>query len=175
MTEAYLNRVSLCDYAYYKIPGIEFNKLTGEGDAFLYFSQGVACSEVKLNRDTGEVKVTRTDILMDLGRPINKDLDIGQVSGAFIQGMGWVTMENLVYDDQGYLLSHSPSTYKIPSVHDIPRTFKCRILKNDENYANVRGTKAVGEPPLLLALSVWAAINNALTYLPEYKDSFPKN
>ena len=100
VTEAYLNRVSLCDYAYYKIPGIEFNKLTGEGDAFLYFSQGVACSEVKLNRDTGEVKVTRTDILMDLGEAINKDLDIGQVSGAFIQGMGWVTMENLVYDDQ---------------------------------------------------------------------------
>ena len=174
VTEAYLNRVSLCDYAYYKIPGIEFNKLTGEGDAFLYFSQGVACSEVKLNRDTGEVKVTRTDILMDLGRPINKDLDIGQVSGAFIQGMGWVTMENLVYDDQGFLLSHSPSTYKIPSVQDVPRTFNVELLKNDENYANVRGTKAVGEPPLLLALSVWAAINNALTYLPEYKESFPK-
>ena len=113
---------------------------------------------MKLNRDTGEVKVTRTDILMDLGRPINKDLDIGQVSGAFIQGMGWVTMENLVYDDQGYLLSHSPSTYKIPSVQDVPRTFNVELLKNDENYANVRGTKAVGEPPLLLQLSVWAAI-----------------
>ena len=111
---------------------------------------------------------------MDLGRPINKDLDIGQVSGAFIQGMGWGTMENLVYDDQGFILSHSPSTYKIPSVQDVPRTFNVELLKNDENYANVRGTKAVGEPPLLLALSVWAAINNALTYLPVYKKSFPK-
>ena len=137
--------------------------------------QGVACSEVKLNRDTGEVKVTRTDILMDLRAwPINKDLDIGQVSGAFIQGMGWVTMENLVYDDQGFLLSHSPSTYKIPSVQDVPRVFNVELLKNDENYANVRGTKAVGEPPLLLALSVWAAINNALTYLPSTKILFQK-
>lgn len=172
--EAYLNRISLSDYAFYRIPGIEFNKLTGKGDAFLYFTQGTACSEVSLNKATGEVKILRTDILMDLGRTINHDLDVGQVSGAFIQGLGWVTTENLFYNDQGYLLSHAPSTYKIPSVHDTPREFNITLLENDENFKNVRGTKAVGEPPLLLAISAWTAINNALCFLPQYKNSFPQ-
>jgi len=172
--EAYLNRISLSDYAYYKIPGIEFNKITGQGNAFLYFTQGAACSEVSLNRDTGEVKVLRTDILMDLGRSVNEDLDIGQVSGAFIQGLGWVTTENLFYNDQGLLLSHAPSTYKIPNIQDTPRTFNVDLLSNDENYANVRGTKAVGEPPLLLAISAWTAVNNALTYLPSYHNKYPE-
>lgn len=171
--EAYLNRVSLSDYAFYKIPGIEFNKLTGQGDAFLYFTQGAACSEVSLSKLTGEVKVLRTDILMDLGRPVNEDLDIGQISGAFIQGLGWVTTENLFYNDQGLLLSHAPSTYKIPNVQDTPREFSIKLLENDENYANVRGTKAVGEPPLLLAISAWTAVNNALTYLPRYQSQYP--
>jgi xanthine dehydrogenase large subunit len=172
--EAYLNRISLSDYAFYKIPGIEFNKMTGEGNAFLYFTQGAACTEVLLNRDTGEVKVLQTDILMDLGRCVNEDLDIGQVSGAYIQGLGWVTTENLCYDDQGFLLSHAPSTYKIPSVQDTPRVFNIELLENDENYANVRGTKAVGEPPLLLAISAWTAVNNALTYLPRYQKCYPQ-
>ena len=171
--EAYLNRVSLSDYAFYKIPGIEFNKLTGQGDAFLYFTQGAACSEVSLNRSTGEVKVLRTDVLMDLGRPVNEDIDLGQISGAFIQGLGWVTTENLFYNDQGLLLSHAPSTYKIPNVQDIPREFNIELFHNDENFANVRGTKAVGEPPLLLALSAWTAINNALTFLPRYTAEYP--
>lgn len=172
--EAYLNRVSLSDYAFYRIPGIEFNKLSGQGNAFLYYTQGVSCAEVMLNKDTGEVKVTDVQILMDLGRPVNKDLDIGQVSGAFIQGMGWVTTENLVYNDQGLLLSHAPSTYKIPSIQDTPRNFQITLLENEENYANVRGTKAVGEPPLLLALSVWSAINNAIASMDSYKDKYPQ-
>jgi xanthine dehydrogenase large subunit len=172
--EAYLNRVSLSDYAFYKIPGIEFNKMTGQGDAFLYFTQGAACSEVSLNKLTGEVKVLRTDILMDLGRPVNEDLDLGQISGAFIQGLGWVTTENLFYNDQGLLLSHAPSTYKIPNVQDTPREFSIKLLENDENYSNVRGTKAVGEPPLLLAISAWTAVNNALTYLPRYQAEYPQ-
>jgi xanthine dehydrogenase large subunit len=171
--EAYLNRISLSDYAFYKIPGIEFNKLSGLGDAFLYYSQGVACSEVTINRDSGEVKVDQVDILMDLGRPINHDLDIGQVCGAFIQGMGWVTTENLFYNKDGFLLSHAPSTYKIPNIQDTPRIFNINLLQNDENYANIRGTKAVGEPPLLLALSVWTAISNALSYLENYKSHYP--
>lgn len=172
--EAYLNRISLSDYAFYRIPGIEFNKLTGQGTAFLYFTQGTACTEVSLNKDTGEVKVLRTDILMDLGRPVNHDLDIGQVSGAYIQGLGWVTTENLFYNDQGFLLSHAPSTYKIPNVQDTPRIFNIELLDNDENYANVRGTKAVGEPPLLLAISAWTAVNNALTHLPRYEKTYPQ-
>ncbi len=172
--EAYLNRVSLSDYAFYKIPGIEFNKITGQGNAFLYYTQGAACSEVELNKDTGEVKLLRTDILMDLGRPVNEDLDIGQISGAFVQGLGWVTTENLFYNDQGLLLSHAPSTYKIPNVQDTPREFNIWLLENDENYANVRGTKAVGEPPLLLSISAWTAITNALSHLPRYATTYPQ-
>jgi xanthine dehydrogenase large subunit len=172
--EAYLNRVSLSDYSFYKIPGIEFNKMTGEGDAFLYYTQGTACTEVSLDRITGEVKVLRTDILMDLGRTVNEDLDIGQVTGAYIQGLGWVTTENLFYNDQGLLLSHAPSTYKIPNIQDTPRIFNVELLENDENYANVRGTKAVGEPPLLLAISAWTAVNDAIKQLPHYIASYPE-
>ncbi len=174
VVEAYLNRVSLSDYSHYKIPGIEFNKLSGQGNAFLYYTQGVACSEVLLNKDSGEVKVSRVDILMDLGRPVNEELDLGQVTGAFIQGMGWVTTENLFYNDQGLLLSHAPSTYKIPNIQDTPRVFNVKLLENDENYANVRGTKAVGEPPLLLAISVWTAVQDALTNLKHYQQTYPQ-
>lgn len=166
--------MSLSDYAHYKIPGIEFNKITGVGNAFLYYTQGVALSEVTINKDTGELKVDATEILMDLGRPINLDLDLGQVSGAFIQGMGWCTTENLVYNDQGLLLSHAPSTYKIPNIQDTPRKYTIDFIENDENYMNVKGTKAVGEPPLLLALSVWTAAQNALTYLSENKHEYPR-
>lgn len=169
--EAYLNRVSLCDYAHYKIENLSFDKLEGKGDAFLYFTQGVALSEVTINKDTGELKVDATDILMDLGRPVNKDLDIGQVSGAFTQGMGWVTNENLFYNDQGLLLSHAPSTYKIPNIQDTPREYNIELIENEENYMNVRGTKAVGEPPLLLGISVWTAAQNAISYLR--KDKYP--
>jgi xanthine dehydrogenase large subunit len=172
--EAYLNRISLSDYSHYRIPGIEFNKLTGKGDAFLYFSQGAACSEVTLDKDTGEVKVDRVDILFDLGRPLNHDLDVGQICGAFTQGMGWVTSENLFYNDQGLLLSHAPSTYKIPSIQDTPRVFNIELIENEENYASIRGSKAVGEPPLPLAISVWSAINNALTYLDDYQEKYPQ-
>lgn len=175
INEAYLNRISLSDYAHYIIPGLSFNKLTGKGNAFLYFTQGAAVSEIGVNLDTGEVKVLRTDILMDLGRPINPALDHGQVTGAFIQGMGWVTTEKLHYSSGGYLLSHSPSTYKIPSIQDTPRTFNVELLSNEQNFANLRGTKAVGEPPLLLAISVWTAIHDALKQTSTYQTSTPKN
>lgn len=160
--EAYLNRISLSEYAHYRIPHLGFDKVKGQGRAFLYFTQGVAASEVELDRFTGEVKVRRTDVLMDLGRPINYDLDLGQVTGGFIQGMGWVTTENLVYSPEGLLLSHSPSTYKIPSVQDTPRIFNANLIFNEGNTANIKRTKAVGEPPLLLCLSVWTAIRDAI-------------
>jgi xanthine dehydrogenase large subunit len=160
--EAYLNRISLSEYAHYRIPNLAFNKVKGQGKAFLYFTQGVAASEVEIDSDTGEVKVRRVDILMDLGRPINYGLDMGQVTGGFVQGMGWVTTENLVYNENGFLLSHSPSTYKIPSIQDTPRVFNVNLVFNDDNQVNVKGTKAVGEPPLLLCLSVWTAIKDAI-------------
>ena len=162
VNEAYLNRISLTEYAHYRIPNLSFDKLKGQGQAFLYFTQGTACSEVSVCQDTGEVKVLRTDILMDLGRPVNEALDITQVTGAFIQGMGWVTTEKLHYTATGALVSHALSTYKIPNIQDIPRDFRVELLANETNTANVRGTKAVGEPPLLLALSVWTAIGDAV-------------
>lgn len=159
--EAYLNRVSLMAHGYFKYPGIFFNKESGQGRPFFYFTNGVAASEVSVNRITGELKVLRSEIFMDLGRPINDGVDRGQVTGGFVQGLGWVTTENLYYKD-GRLVSCSPSTYKIPSVHDVPRVFKCHLIDNPLNGRNVRGSKAVGEPPLLLAVSVWAAVKDAL-------------
>ncbi len=161
--EAYRSRISLSDYGFYTTPDLGFNKVTGRGRAFLYFTQGVAASEVEIDTDTGAVKVRRVDILMDLGRPINHALDMGQVTGGFIQGMGWVTTEHLVYDENGKLMTHSPSTYKIPSVQDTPRTFNADLIFNESNTKNIRATKAAGEPPLLLALSVWTAIRDAVS------------
>jgi xanthine dehydrogenase large subunit len=160
--EAYLNRISLSEYAHYRIPDLGFDKLTGKGRAFLYFTQGVAASEVELDRNTGEVKVRRVDMLMDMGRPVNHALDMGQVMGGFVQGMGWLTTEHLVYDGNGKLLSHSPSTYKIPSVQDTPRVFNADLIFNHGNTVNVRGSKASGEPPLLLSISVWTAVRDAI-------------
>jgi xanthine dehydrogenase large subunit len=173
VNETYLNRISLSEYAFYRFPNLAFNKLTGKGDAFLYFTQGAAVSEVSVCRYTGEAKVLRVDILMDLGRPINQSLDIGQITGGFVQGMGWLTTEKLFYSEGGRLLSHSPSTYKIPSIQDTPRIFNTTLLPNDNNHVNVQGTKAVGEPPLLLAISVWTAIHDALKNLPQHMDAYP--
>ena len=164
ITEAYLSRVSLSEYGFHRIPDLSFNKVTGNGRAFLYFTQGVCLSQVVIDRWTGAVKVERVDLLMDLGRPINHGLDMGQVTGGFIQGMGWVTTEQLVYSPDGLLLTHSPSTYKIPNIQDTPRIFNVDLMENTGNNANIRGTKAAGEPPLLLALSVWTAIKDALRY-----------
>lgn len=173
VNEAYLNRVSLSEYAHFRVPNLAFNKLTGQGRAFAYYTQGVAATEVSINPVNGEVKLLRSDVLMDLGRPINEALDMGQVTGGFVQGLGWVTTENLYYSKEGKLLSHSPSTYKIPSIQDIPRAFHCELIENLENKDNIRGTKAVGEPPLLLAVCGWTAIRDALRYrvkeFPEFR------
>lgn len=164
LQEAYFNRISLSAYGFYKYPGIYFNKETGTGEPFFYFTNGVAVSEVSLDKLTGEVKTLRSDILMDLGRSQNKEIDAGQVTGAFVQGLGWLTTERLFYNAKGMLQTYSPSTYKIPSVHDIPRVFKVEFIENYKNEKNLKGSKAVGEPPLMLAISVWAAIKNAMAY-----------
>ena len=162
--EAHLHRISLGAYGYFRYPEIHFNKETGKGQPFFYFTNGVAAAEVTIDRATGETKVDRVDILMDLGRPMNQGVDLGQVTGGFVQGMGWVTTEKLHYDKDGRLHSFSPSTYKIPNIQDIPRIFNVELLENSENSKNVRCSKAVGEPPLLLAVSVWCAIKNAVAY-----------
>lgn len=169
VNHAYLSRIPLSAYGFYQVPDLDFNKLTGQGRAFHYFTAGVACSEVEIDRFTGEVKVLRSDILMDVGRPINQAMDIGQITGGFVQGLGWVLSESLEYNPQGLLLSHAPSTYKIPSIHDMPRIFNIDLVKNDGNTINVYGTKAIGEPPLMLSFSVWNALKNAIAY---YRKNF---
>lgn len=170
--EAYYSRIPLNELGTFKYAGIHFDKTTGKGDPFFYFTQGVAASEVAIDRFTGELKVLRADVLMDLGRTINAGLDLGQCSGGFVQGMGWVTTENTFYKN-GKLLSHSPSTYKIPNVQDTPREFHVDLVENEGNTKNVRATKAVGEPPLLLAVSVWTAVKDALHQAKPGKEILP--
>lgn len=160
---AYLDRVSLGERGFYTTPGVDFNWETGQGTPFLYFTSGCAVSEVLIDRFTGELKVLRTDILMDIGKPINPGIDRGQITGAFIQGMGWVTTEELKFSKDGALLSHSPTTYKIPNIQDVPEIFHVDWVDNDGNHMNVRRSKAVGEPPLVLGVSVWAAVKHALS------------
>jgi xanthine dehydrogenase large subunit len=160
--EAYERRVSLGERGFYATPGVDFNRETGRGSPFLYFTNGVCCSEVTIDRFTGETAVTRVDLLMDVGKPINPGIDRGQVIGGFIQGMGWVTTEELMYGPKGQLLSHSPTTYKIPNISDIPPIFNVRFLDNPNNEVSLYRSKAVGEPPLLLGLSVWLAIKDAI-------------
>lgn len=156
--------MSLGEYAHFKTEGLGFDKARSLGTPFNYFTNGVAVSEVELDTWTGEYKVLRSDILMDLGRPINPGIDKGQVTGAFIQGMGWVTTEKLSYSKDGRLLTHSPTTYKIPNVQDTPRVFTVAFIENNENHRNVHRSKAVGEPPFLLGINVWTALKDALKY-----------
>lgn len=162
--QAYRERIDLGERAFYATPGLEFDRETGQGAPFYYFTNGGAVAEVCINRFTGELTVERVDILMDIGRPINPALDFGQITGAFIQGMGWVTSEELRYRPDGTLLSCMPSHYKIPTVGDVPALFHVAFAGNTDNQGNVGSSKAVGEPPLLLGVAVWTAIKNALSF-----------
>jgi xanthine dehydrogenase large subunit len=160
---AYRERVSLGERGFYATPRLDWDWTSGRGTPFLYFTMGTSCSEVLIDRFTGELKVDRCDVLMDIGRSINPGVDRGQLVGAFIQGMGWVTTEELRYSATGELLSHSPTTYKIPNVNDLPPQFSMNWI-DVENPVNVGGSKAVGEPPLLMAISVWCAAKHALGF-----------
>ena len=159
---ARFERIDLGARGFYITPGVDFNRETGRGNPFLYFTQGAAVAEVEIDRFTGALTVPRVDLLMDIGRSINPGVDYGQIIGGFMQGMGWVTAEALVYDRHGRLLSHSPTTYKIPATTDLPKEFNCNLFDNDDNVITVKRSKAVGEPPLMLAVCVWAAIKDAL-------------
>jgi xanthine dehydrogenase large subunit len=161
---AYQERVSLGERGFYATPRLDWDWTSGRGSPFLYFTMGTACAEVLIDRFTGELKVLRADVLMDIGRPINPGVDRGQLVGAFIQGMGWVTTEDLRYAPSGELLSHSPTTYKIPNINDLPPEFHMDWIDQD-NPVNVAGSKAVGEPPLLMAISVWCAVKHALGFV----------
>jgi len=163
--EARRERIDLGARGFYATPGIDFNRETGQGTPFFYFTQGAAVAEVLVDRFTGELSVPRVDLLIDIGRSINPGVDRGQIIGGFIQGMGWVTTEALVYDQRGELLSHSPTTYKIPAITDVPEVFQVATFDNNDNTHNIYRSKAVGEPPLMLGISVWAAVKNALSYV----------
>ena len=160
----HLERVSVGERGFYSTQGLDWDVDKGCGAPFLYFTQGVAISEVEIDRFTGMMRVRRSDLLMDIGKPINPGIDRGQITGAFIQGMGWLTNEELRRDAKGNVLSHSPTTYKIPNIQDVPPVFNVDWI-DAENPLNIRSSKAVGEPPLVLAISVWMAVKNALSFL----------
>jgi xanthine dehydrogenase large subunit len=160
--EAYERRVDLGSRGFYATPGVDLNRETGRGTPFLYYTCGATTAEVLIDRFTGELRVHRVDLLIDLARMINPAIDRGQVIGGFVQGMGWVTTEALLYGPDGALWSDSATTYKIPNVTDVPPVFNVDFLDGPDNRTNVCGGKAVGEPPLLMAVAVWAAVKQAL-------------
>ncbi len=163
--EARRERIDLGERGFYATPGVDFNRETGRGTPFYYFTTGAAVAEVTVDRWTGEYVIDRVDILMDLGQMINPGIDLGQVAGGFIQGVGWCTTEELKYDSKGKLLSVSPTTYKIPNITDMPGTFNMDTIDNPKHLVNVFRSKAVGEPPLMLGISVWLAIKDAIGQL----------
>ena len=160
---AHLNRIQLSEAGFYATPKIHVDKTTLKGHPFYYFAYGIACAEVLVDTLTGEYRVLRTDILHDCGRSLNPAIDMGQVEGGFIQGMGWLTTEELSWSDQGRLTTHAPSTYKIPAASDMPVDFRVRLLESGYNREKaVRRSKAVGEPPLMLAMCVYHALKDAV-------------
>jgi xanthine dehydrogenase large subunit len=157
------SRVSLSAAGYYKTPKIHWDFETGTGRPFYYFVYAAAAAEVVIDTLTGEMRCLRAELLEDCGKSLNPAIDLGQIEGAFVQGMGWLTSEELWWDEKGRLKTHGPSTYKIPGSRDVPPIFNVRILENAPNReATVFRSKAVGEPPLMLAISVWLAIRDAI-------------
>jgi len=167
--EAYLNRVSLSSSGFYATPKIHFDKKNFKGRPFLYFAYGAAVSEVMIDTLTGENKILRADILHDAGKAINPAIEIGQIEGGFVQGAGWLTIEEVNWKSNGQLVTHSPSTYKIPAVSDMPEQFNVEIFKKGKNIENViNKSKTTGEPPLMNAMSVFFAIKNAIASISNY-------
>ncbi|MDY0310470.1 MAG: molybdopterin-dependent oxidoreductase, partial [Castellaniella sp.] len=160
--EAYWDRVQLWSDGFYATPGIVWDKATMHGRPFFYFAFGAAVSEVVVDTLTGEWKLLRADILHDVGASINPAIDLGQVEGGFIQGMGWLTTEELWWRDDGRLMTHAPSTYKIPAVSDCPRDFRVRLFRTQNLKNTVHRSKAVGEPPLLHGISTFNALCDAV-------------
>ena len=161
--QAWLNRISLSATGFYRTPKIHYDPQTMQGRPFLYFAYGAAVSEVEIDSLTGESRITRVDILYDAGQSLNPAIDIGQIEGGFIQGAGWLTSEEIWWDDLGRLGTHAPSTYKIPTCGDMPEIFNVQIWDKGKNREKtIHRSKAVGEPPLMLAISVHSAINHAI-------------
>jgi xanthine dehydrogenase large subunit len=168
--QAYMNRIQLSAAGFYKTPKIHWDRAKGRGHAFYYYAYGAACSEVSVDTLTGEYVVERTDILHDTGRSLNKAIDIGQIEGGFIQGMGWPTTEELWWDDKGRLRTHAPSTYKIPLASDRPKIFNVALTDWSEAYEpTIHRSKAVGEPPLPLGLAVLHALSDAVASVADHR------
>jgi xanthine dehydrogenase large subunit len=157
-----LSRVQLSHAGYFKTPEIHWDRAKAQGRPFFYFAYGSACSEVAIDTLTGEMKVLRVDVLHDVGASINPAIDMGQVEGAFIQGMGWLTTEELVFDAKGRLTTHAPATYKIPVASDTPPIFNTKLFTRPNPTPSIYRSKAVGEPPLMLGISVYSAILDAV-------------
>lgn len=168
--QAYLARIQLSAAGFYKTPDIHWDRAAGKGRPFYYYAYGAACSEVSVDRLTGEYRVDQSDILHDVGRSINPAIDKGQVEGAFIQGMGWLTTEELWWSEDGQLRTHAPSTYKIPLASDRPRIFNVNLADWSENRElTIKRSKAVGEPPFMLGISVLEALSMAVSSVANYQ------
>ena len=167
--KAYLARIQLSAAGFYKTPKIHWNRDTGQGRPFYYFAYGAACAEVAIDSLTGEYVIERADVIHDVGRSLNPALDKGQVEGAFVQGTGWLTSEELWWDDKGRLRTHAPSTYKIPLASDRPKIFNVALADWSVNRENtIKRSKAVGEPPFMLGISVFQALNMAVASFNGY-------
>ena len=162
VADAYRARVQLWSDGFYATPGLSWDQKTMTGSPFQYFAWGAALAEVLVDTLTGEWRLLRADLLHDAGRSINPAIDIGQIEGGFVQGMGWLTTEELWWDGQGRLRTHAPSTYKIPAVRDVPAALNTRLWDAPNTADTIHRSKAVGEPPLLLAFSVFFAIRDAI-------------
>lgn len=175
VTQAYLARVQLWSDGFYATPGLNWNAATMTGNPFSYFAYGAAVSEVIVDTLTGENRLLRVDALQDAGTSINSSIDIGQVEGGFLQGVGWLTTEELVWDEKGRLRTHAPSTYKIPAVSDCPPEFNVALFGRPNRVDSVHRSKAVGEPPLLLAFSAFFAIRDAVASVADHRVNPPLN
>ncbi|MEC7258921.1 MAG: molybdopterin cofactor-binding domain-containing protein, partial [Pseudomonadota bacterium] len=159
---AYVGRVSLSATGFYKTPGLAWDRIEGRGRPFFYFAYGAAVSEVAVDTRTGENRILRADVLHDAGASLNPAIDIGQVEGGYVQGAGWLTTEELVWDDAGRLRTHAPSTYKIPACSDRPDVFNVALWDGANPEATVYRSKAVGEPPFMLGISAFLALSDAV-------------
>lgn len=169
---AYFNQISLSSTGFYRTPKIHYDRDKARGRPFYYYAYGAACSEVIVDTLTGEYKILQADILHDVGASLNPAIDIGQVEGAFVQGAGWLTSEELVWNDQGRLLTSGPASYKIPAISDMPVKFNTRLVENRKNKEDtVFHSKAVGEPPFMLGISVFCAIKDAIASVADYRVS----
>ncbi|MFO0664621.1 MAG: xanthine dehydrogenase molybdopterin binding subunit [Polyangiaceae bacterium] len=165
--KAYVAQINLSANGFYRTPGIGYDRLKGKGKPFYYFAYGAAVTEVEVDGYSGMKRILRVDILTDVGESLNPGVDRGQIEGAFVQGAGWLTSEELKWDPKGRLLTHSASTYQIPAIGDAPKDFRVSLLKNAAQPGVIHGSKAVGEPPLMLAMSVREAIRDAVAAFGE--------